>query len=71
MFAYFFYWKVIFTERRRDRENDLPSAGSLPKWLQCLELSQFEAKGQEFLLGLPHRCRVPKPVVLATSRELD
>ena len=26
-----FYWKVRYTERRRDREEDLPSDGSLPK----------------------------------------
>ena len=32
-----FYCKVTFTERR-DREEDLPSTGSLPKWLQCPEL---------------------------------
>uniref|UniRef100_A0A5F9DVB5 Uncharacterized protein n=1 Tax=Oryctolagus cuniculus TaxID=9986 RepID=A0A5F9DVB5_RABIT len=37
----------------------LPSAGSLPKWPQQLDLSQSEARSQELLLGLPHGCRGP------------
>ena len=28
------YWKVIYTERRRDKEEDLLSYDSLCKWLQ-------------------------------------
>ena len=43
LFLLFLYWKGGYTERR-DREEDLPSDGSLPKRLQQLELSQSEAR---------------------------
>ena len=33
-----FYYKVRYTERRRDRKEDLPSDDSLPKRLQWPEL---------------------------------
>ena len=41
---YLFYWKGRYIERRRDREEDLPSDASLPKQPQWLELSQFESR---------------------------
>ena len=34
-------------ERERERERDLPSAGSLPRWLQQLELRRSKARSQE------------------------
>lgn len=46
------YWKGRFADRRRDRR--LPSEGSLPKWLKCLELSQ------ELLWVFPPGCRGPR-----------
>ena len=39
----YFYWKGSYTDRR-DREEDLPSDDSLPKWPQRLELSQSETR---------------------------
>uniref|UniRef100_A0A5F9DR23 SEC24 homolog C, COPII coat complex component n=1 Tax=Oryctolagus cuniculus TaxID=9986 RepID=A0A5F9DR23_RABIT len=46
-------------EREREREKELPSAASLPNWLQWPELCQSKARSQELLLGLQHRCRGP------------
>ena len=59
-FFLFFHWKVRYAEMRRDREEDLSSNDSLPKWPQRLELNQSEARSPEPLQDLPHRCRVPK-----------
>ena len=59
----FIYWKVRYTERRRDREEDLPSDDLLNKWAQRPMLCQSEARMQELLPGLAHGeglCRVPK-----------
>nr|XP_051707160.1 DNA polymerase iota isoform X6 [Oryctolagus cuniculus] len=52
----------LHTEREgeAERESGLPSAGSLCKWLQWLELCQSEARSQELLLGLPCGCRGPR-----------
>ncbi|XP_058516716.1 tudor domain-containing protein 5 isoform X2 [Ochotona princeps] len=36
--------QIRFTEKRRDRERDLPSAGSLSKWPQRPELNRSEAR---------------------------
>ena len=36
---YFLNWKVRYTKRRRDREEDLPSIDSFSKWPQRPELS--------------------------------
>ena len=41
------YRKGRYTERRRDREEDLPSDDSLAKWRQWLVLSQTEGRCQE------------------------
>ena len=41
----------------RDREEDLPSYDSLPKWLQHLVRCRSEARSQEPPPGLPHGCR--------------
>lgn len=50
-------WQIL---QRGGGMEDLPSAGSLPKWPQWLEPSRSEARSQDFLLSLLHRCRVPK-----------
>ena len=47
----YFYYKVRYTQRRRDREKDLPSNGSLQKWPKQLELSQSKARS---LLWVSH-----------------
>ena len=57
---FFFNWEVRYTERKRDKEEDLLFIDSLPKWLQRLKLSQSEARSLESLSCLPRRCRVPK-----------
>ena len=43
----YFYWKARYTERRRDRKEDLLSNGLLPKRLQSRELSQSDARSQD------------------------
>ena len=73
---YFIYLKDRVTVRGRDREKDLPSAGSLPRWPQQPEIRQSKARRQELLLGLPHGCRGPSAWASSTafpdhSRELD
>ncbi|XP_051700986.2 hepatocyte nuclear factor 4-alpha isoform X2 [Oryctolagus cuniculus] len=40
-------------DREIERERDLPSAGSLPKWPQWPGLCQAEVRSQELLPGLP------------------
>ena len=67
-FLFSFFFKIYLFllerqiyERRRDREEDLPSDGSIPKWLQQLELSQSEARSQELLSsGSPMWVQGPK-----------
>ena len=44
MVLMFVFWKVRFTERRKGREKDLPSAGSLPKWPQQPKLRWSESR---------------------------
>lgn len=39
---------VLFVGLQRDREGDMPSAGSLPKWPLRLGLGQAKGKGLEF-----------------------
>ena len=41
---FYFYCKVRYTERSRDREEDLPSNDSLPKWLQWPVLCQSQVR---------------------------
>ena len=53
-------WKGRYTKRRRDREEDLPSAGLLSKWLPQPELNPSKARSQELLPGLPYECIVPR-----------
>lgn len=48
-----------FMKRRRDKNEHLLSAGSLPKWPQMHKNSCFEISSQKFLRGLPWQCRVP------------
>ena len=40
----YFYWKGRYTERRRVREEDLPSDDPCPKQPQWMKLSQSEAR---------------------------
>ena len=54
---YLFYWKVRYTERKRDREEDLLLVDSFSRWPV---LSQFQVRSLELLPGLSHRCRVPR-----------
>lgn len=44
-------------EKGRDRDKDLPSAGSLPKRPQWPGLGQSKARSLDFCLGLPVGCR--------------
>ena len=84
-FVIIFYLRFIYLferqtyregEAEREREIDLPSTGSLPKWPQRPELRRSEARSQELLPGLPCGCRGPRvgPSSIAFpghSRELD
>nr|XP_051688751.1 uncharacterized protein LOC108176651 [Oryctolagus cuniculus]XP_051688752.1 uncharacterized protein LOC108176651 [Oryctolagus cuniculus]XP_051688753.1 uncharacterized protein LOC108176651 [Oryctolagus cuniculus]XP_051688754.1 uncharacterized protein LOC108176651 [Oryctolagus cuniculus]XP_051688755.1 uncharacterized protein LOC108176651 [Oryctolagus cuniculus]XP_051688756.1 uncharacterized protein LOC108176651 [Oryctolagus cuniculus]XP_051688757.1 uncharacterized protein LOC108176651 [Orycto len=72
-----FFLKILFiyltgrvadSERERQREKGLPSVGSLPKWLQRLELCRSETRSQELSPGLPCRCRGPSTWAISTSQ---
>ena len=65
LFLLFFHWKGGYTERR-DREEDLPSDDSLPKWAQRVDTMPI--RSQEPLPGLPRGCRFPKQVPKALGR---
>lgn len=56
----YFHCKDTFTERRKNREKDLPSVCSLPYHLQWPGQTWSEASIQEILMGLPHASRVPR-----------
>ena len=68
----YFYWKVRYTERRKDREEELPS--SLLKWLQCWNWANLKPGASS---GSPTWVQGPKTLGLpwlfsqATGRELD
>ena len=51
---------LLYSYTEKEKQKDLPSTGSLPKWEQWLGLNQSEARIQELLPGLPHGCRVPR-----------
>lgn len=70
---YFFTFKNFIyafaagvTERGGESERTL-SASSVPKLLQCLEISCTESKSQELLLSLPCRCREPRIRAVLTA----
>ena len=54
----YFYCKVRYTERRRDRVEDLPTNDSFHKWPQCPVLCRSEAMSQELPPSLPRGYRV-------------
>ena len=55
----YYHRKSRFTETRRKRGKDLPSAGSVPKWPQWPKLSRYKARSQEFLPVFQWGYRVP------------
>ncbi|XP_051675456.2 ESX-1 secretion-associated protein EspI isoform X2 [Oryctolagus cuniculus] len=52
-------YRLRRTDGRREREKDLLSCSSLPKWLQRLVLHQAEARSWEPLSSLPRGSRAP------------
>lgn len=60
--------EIRITEGRRSRKKEPPSAVSLPKWPQFLELSHSKTWSQDQPPSLPQGCMVPR---FAISRELD
>ena len=62
MVLFLFFWDFIFymkgrIEREMERQTDLPSVGSLLKWLQQSGSGQAEARNQRFPLDLLPRSR--------------